>query len=58
LFYGVNQGLNVIKFVDDFHVRLDALVMQSKAIHAEMTSTDRYKAAAMKAQAAADRACR
>jgi hypothetical protein len=58
LFYGVNQGLNVINFVDDFHVRLDALVMQSKAIHAEMTSTDRYKAAAMKAQAAADRACR
>ena len=53
LFYGVNQGLNVIKFVDDFHVTFDALVAQSKAIHAEMTSTDRYKAAAMKAQAAA-----
>ena len=52
LFYGVNQGLNVIKFVDDFHVKFDALVEQSKAIHAEMTSTDRYKAAALKAQAA------
>jgi hypothetical protein len=54
LFYGVNQGLKVIKFVDDFRVRLDALVTQSMALNAEMTSTNRYKAAAMKAQAAAD----
>jgi len=58
LFYGVNPGLNVIKFVDDFHVRFDALVTQSMALNAEMTSTDRYKAAAMKAQAAADGSCR
>jgi len=55
LFYGVNQNLNVIKFVDDFHDRFDALVAQSKEIHAEMTATDRYKAAAIKAQAATDR---
>jgi hypothetical protein len=52
LFYGVNQNLNVIKFVDDFHDRFDVLIEQSKAIHAEMTSTDRFKAAALKAQAA------
>jgi hypothetical protein len=53
LFYGVNQNLNVIKLVDDFHDKFDALVAQSRAIHAEMTSTDRFKAAAMKAQPAA-----
>lgn len=50
LFCGVNRGLDVIKFVDEFPARFDALVEQSKAIHAEMTSTERYKAAAMKAQ--------
>ncbi len=54
LFFGVNQGLNVIKFVDDFQVKFDALVAQNKAIHTEMTSTERCKAAAMKAQAAAE----
>jgi hypothetical protein len=53
LYYGVNRTLNVIKLVDDFHDRFDVLVAQSRAIHAEMTSTDRYKAAAVKAQAAA-----
>jgi hypothetical protein len=52
LFYGVNQNLGVIKFVDDFHDKFDALVSQSKAIHAEVTSTDRCKAAAAKARAA------
>jgi hypothetical protein len=52
LFYGVNRGLDVIKFVDDFPARFQTLVEQSKAIHAEMTCTDRYKAA-MKAAAAA-----
>jgi hypothetical protein len=49
----VNENLGVIKFVDDFHDKFDALVSQSRAIHAEMTSTDRYKAAAARAQAAA-----
>jgi hypothetical protein len=46
LYYGVNQNLGVVKFVDDFRDKFDALVVQSRAIHAEMTSTDRYKAAA------------
>ena len=53
LYYGVNRDLNVIKLVDDFHDRFDALVAQSRTIHAEMTSTERFKAAAMKAREAA-----
>jgi hypothetical protein len=57
LFCGVNRDRNVLKFVDDFHFKFDGLVAQSRAIHAEMTSTERYKAA-MKAQAAADGSCR
>jgi hypothetical protein len=51
LFCGVNQSVGSIKFVDDFPDRFSALVEQSKSLHAEMTSTDRYKAAAMKAEA-------
>jgi len=49
LFYGVNQSVGSIKFVDDFHAQLGGLVEQSRALHAEVASTDRYKAAAAKA---------
>jgi hypothetical protein len=45
LFYGINQSVGSIKFVDDFSQRFGALVSGSRALHAEMTSTDRYKAA-------------
>jgi hypothetical protein len=45
LFYGVNQSVGSIKFVDDFSQRFEDLVSRSRALHAEMTSTDRYKAA-------------
>jgi hypothetical protein len=43
LFYGVNQGRNVIKFVDDFLPRFDKIVRDNKALHVEMTGTQRYK---------------
>ena len=49
LFYNVNENVGSIKLVEDFLQRLDALTDQNKALHAEMTSTDRYKAAAVKA---------
>jgi hypothetical protein len=45
LFYGVNQSVGSIKFVDEFSQRFGVLVERSSALHAEMTSTDRYKAA-------------
>lgn len=45
LFYGVNDTLNVIKFVDDFPPRLQRLVQQSNALRTEMTATERYKQA-------------
>jgi hypothetical protein len=53
LFYGVNQSVGSIKFVDDFQQRLGSLVERSNALRAEMMATDRYKAAAAKAEAAA-----
>jgi hypothetical protein len=43
LFYGVNHDRNVIKLVDDFVPRFDGLAEQNRALHAEMTSTERYK---------------
>ncbi len=49
LFYGVNQSFGSIKFLDEFHAKFGALVELSKALHAELTSTDRHKAAAIKA---------
>jgi hypothetical protein len=52
LFYGVNQSVGSIKFIDDFRDRFDALVSQSKTINAELTSTDRYRTAAIRAAAA------
>jgi hypothetical protein len=46
LFYGVNQSVGSIKFVDDFQTQLAGLVQRSNALRAEMMETDRYKAAA------------
>ncbi|HSD91661.1 MAG TPA: hypothetical protein VLB11_01370 [Methyloceanibacter sp.] len=43
LFYGVNQGRDVIKLVDDFAPRLEKLWNTNKALHAEMTASERYK---------------
>jgi hypothetical protein len=43
LFYGVNQHRNVIQMVDDFVLIFERLMQQSTALHAEMTSTERYK---------------
>jgi hypothetical protein len=45
LFYGVNQSVGSIKFVDDFHAQLGGLVSRSNALRAEMMATDRYKEA-------------
>ena len=45
LFYGVNQTVGSIKFVDDFHPQLGDLVTRSNALRAEMMATDRYKEA-------------
>jgi hypothetical protein len=53
LFYGVNQRVGSIKFVDDFSDRFCVLVERSNALNAEMKATDRYKAAEAKAEAAA-----
>ena len=49
LFYGVNQNVGSIKFVDDFHAQIGALAELSNALRAEMMATDRFKAAAAKA---------
>jgi hypothetical protein len=49
LFYSVNQDRNVIKLVDDFLSRFEALAEQNMVLHAEMTSTQRYKSAMRKA---------
>jgi hypothetical protein len=45
LFYGVNQPLNVIKFVEDFEQRFNSLAQQNNALREEMMATDRYKKA-------------
>jgi hypothetical protein len=45
LFYGVNQSVGSIKFVDDFQAQLGGLVQRSDTLRAEMMATERYKAA-------------
>ena len=55
LFCQVNQGRNVIKLVDDFVPRFEALAEQNAALHAEMTSTERYKRAMRQAAELAER---
>jgi hypothetical protein len=49
LFYGVNQSVGSIKFVDDFSQRFGVLVERNNALRAEMMETERFKAAAAKA---------
>jgi hypothetical protein len=53
LFYGVAghvaaEGRAVIEFRTDFQETIQGLAAENKALHAEMTSSDRYKAAALK----------
>lgn len=43
LFYGVNKGREVIKFIDDFIPRLKALEAQNHKLKAEMIGSDRYR---------------
>jgi len=43
VFYGVNNGLNVIKFVDNYIPIFEQLVARDAALRDEMISTDRYK---------------
>ena len=55
LFCRVNEARNVIKLVDDFVPRFEALAEQNAALHAEMTSTERYKRAMRQAAELAER---
>jgi len=48
VFYGVNEGRNVIKFVDNFLPIFEGMVEKDKALRAEMMSTDRFKRAVAK----------
>jgi hypothetical protein len=43
LFFGVNKGIEAIKFTEDFVPRLKELEVQNQALRAEMMATDRYK---------------
>jgi hypothetical protein len=45
LFYGVNQTVACITFVDDFQAQLGGFVIRSNALRTEMMATDRFKAA-------------
>jgi hypothetical protein len=45
LLYGVNQTRNAIEFVNNFPEYLHHVARQNDALHAEITSTDRYKRA-------------
>jgi len=48
LFYGVNQGRNVIDFCRDFPLHIDRLARESNALLDEMKATDRFKRAVAK----------
>jgi len=45
LFYGVNQGRNVIKFVDNYVPIFQQMVEKDNALRNKLVSTDRYKRA-------------
>ena len=45
LLYGVNQTRNAIEFVENFPEYLLHVARQNDALHAEITSTARYKRA-------------
>ena len=51
LFYEVNNGRNVIKFVDNFVLLFQKLVTKDAALREEMMSSDRYKRAMEKEKA-------
>jgi hypothetical protein len=53
LFYGVNRDRNVITFEDNFASRLGKLRSDNNALHAEMTASERYKAAQQLSQQSA-----
>jgi hypothetical protein len=44
-FFGINRGLKVIKFAPDFIDEVQELAKQADALRAEMTATERFKAA-------------
>jgi hypothetical protein len=46
--YGVNQGLNVIRFCADFAARVSHLGQENDALLTEMKQTDRFKRGAQK----------
>jgi hypothetical protein len=48
LFYGVNRGRDVIKFIPNFPERLKALRSENDLLKAEIAATDRFKAAQSK----------
>ncbi len=50
LFYGVNKDLNVVEFIPGFLGYFTDMARSNKALHSEMTSTDRYKRAMEKMQ--------
>jgi hypothetical protein len=43
LFYGVNQGRDVIAFYPDFAASVGRLAQETDALLAEMKATDRFK---------------
>ena len=45
LFYGVNKGRDVIKFVDDFVPRLKKLEAENHCLKAKMMKHERYRRA-------------
>ena len=45
LLYDVNQTRNAVEFVKDFPQYLNYAARQNDAIHAQITSTERYKRA-------------
>ena len=47
-FYEINEGRNVIKFVDNFWPSIQTLGQKNDALRAEMMSTDRFKRAMAK----------
>jgi hypothetical protein len=50
LLYGVNKDRNVIEFIPEFEAHFTGMARGNQALHAEMTSTDRYRRAMDKMQ--------
>jgi hypothetical protein len=45
VFYEVNEGRNVIKFLDNFWPIIQQLGQRNEALHQEMMATDRFQKA-------------